>query len=536
MRVLFVWPNKDSFGFKPIGLSLLSGIARNLGWETKLFDTTEIDFGFVDNTRAGQTAKIFKPVNLAEYGLQKKKLNLSSKFIKALEEFSPDCLAFSVLSDEFLIAAQISRIAKKIYPELPIIWGGKYPTLNPEKTLRMHHADFVCVAEGLDAFRDFLEAISGGKNLYNIPNIWVKKKDSIVKNNVRPLRKILDDLPYVDWEIFDKRQFYKPFDGKIYISGDHMLNWGCPYHCTYCINHFYHEMYNNKYFMRRYTVKRIVEELRYLKKKYGLEFTKFHDEDFLMRPLENLRELSQVYKQEINIPFVIETNPKSVTEDKVKLLKEMNCVSVSLGIETGDTNLRKRLLGRIDSEEDIVRAFSLFKKAGIRTSSFNMLGIPFESRQTYRKTIEVSRRVDIQYPNISFFYPFEGTQLREIAIKQRFFSPEDEERTIYQRDKPALHFDNLSERKLIEMRNAFVLYVKLPKCYEPFIRRSENQDGLGIELRKRLLEIYDRTVWCNNGWYIDDGLKDKYVSELKGLIKKYRIEPLGVSHIKSSGT
>lgn len=58
MKVLFVRPNKDSFGFKPIGLSLLSGIARNLGWDTRLFDTTEIDFGFVDITQSGESAKI----------------------------------------------------------------------------------------------------------------------------------------------------------------------------------------------------------------------------------------------------------------------------------------------------------------------------------------------------------------------------------------------------------------------------------------------------------------------------------------------
>lgn len=39
MKVLFVWPNKDPFGFKIIGLSLLSGIARSLGWKPKLFAT-----------------------------------------------------------------------------------------------------------------------------------------------------------------------------------------------------------------------------------------------------------------------------------------------------------------------------------------------------------------------------------------------------------------------------------------------------------------------------------------------------------------
>lgn len=519
MKILFVWPNKDSFGFKPIGLSLLSAIAKDLGWESRLFDTTEIDFGFTDNTQAGESASFFKSVDLSGYSLHKKKLNLESSFTKVLKEFNPDCLALSVLSDEFIIAARISKLARKLNSKIPIIWGGKYPTLNPRKVLQEFCADFACVAEGIDAFSDFLKALSESGNLYNIPNIYAKKNSSIIRNKIRPLRKNLDDLPYLDWEIYDKRQFYKPFDGNIYIGGDHMLNWGCPYHCSYCINHFYHEAYNNKYSMRRYSIKRIIRELKYLKKKYSLKFFKFHDEDFLMRPIENLRELSTAYRKEINLPFVIETNPKSVIKEKVKLLKEMNCVSVSVAIETGDINFRKNILKRIDSENDIVRAFSLFKDAGIRTSSFNLLGIPFETRRTFKKTINLNRKAQVQYPSINFFYPFEGTELRDIAIEKGFFDPQDKNTLVYRRDKPALFFDNLTQDELVQMKETFVFYVKLPKFYDPFIRRSEYSDVLGMRLRRKLLEIYRSTVLSHDGWYLDDGLKNRYLFELDSILK-----------------
>ena len=519
MKILFVWANKDGFGFKPIGLSLLSGIARSLGWETRLFDTTEFDFGFVDNTQAGESAKIFKPTNRSQYGLVKKKLDLEERFTKMIDEFKPDCLALSVLCDEYLLANKIASIFKNIHPRLPIIWGGKYPTLNPEKTLRMLTADFVCVSEGLDAFPDFLKAFSGNGDLYNIPNIWTKKSDgSIVQNNIRPLKKDLDDLPYADWELFDKRQFYKPYDGDIYISGDHMLNWGCPYSCTYCINHFYHEAYNNSYFMRRYSIERIINELKFLVNKYNLQFFKFHDEDFLMRPHENFRELSDAYRQEINIPFTIETNPKSVNKEKVELLKNMNCVSASIAVETGNNKLRKNMLKRVDSEKDIVRAFSLMKDASIRTVSFVMLGIPFETRETYKDTVRLVKESNAQYPGCGFFFPFDGTKLKEISIKEGFFNPKEDDEYVFKHDKPTLQFKNLSESELIEMRNVFVLYVKLPECYEPYIKRSERQDDLGIKLRKRLLEIYDKTVWNNDGWYIDDGLMPKYLGELDELL------------------
>ena len=149
-----------------------------------------------------------------------------------------------------------------------------------------------------------------------------------------------------------------------------------------------------------------------------------------------------------------------------------------------------------------------------------MLGIPFETRKTFKETIKLNKKADIQYPNIGFFYPFEGTKLREISIKEGFFSPEDEEKTaIYRHDRPALRFQNLNSKELIEMRNTFVLYVKLPDCYEPFVERSEKQDELGIELRRKLLEIYDKTVFANDGWYVDDGFKYEYLNELNKISK-----------------
>ncbi len=521
MKVLFIWPNKDSFGFKPLGISLLSAIARSLGWETRLFDATPYDLGFVDRRLWGQQAKLFKPVDLVPYGHKKIAVDLRESFIKILDEFNPDVLALSVLSEEFLIASNFTAIAKEYDPNLPIIWGGKFPTLNPENTVTLHGADFACVGEGLEAFQEILVALSEKGDLYKINNIWSNKNGTLIKNNLRPLKKSLDDLPYLYWDIFDNSQFYKPFDGKVYKSGDHMLNWGCPYHCSYCINQFYHEAYNNKYHMRRYGIRRIIEELKFLKNKYELEFFKFHDEDFLLRPLNNLRDLSEAYRQEVNLPFVIETNPKSVTEENVRLLKDMNCVSASVAIETGSTELRKNILNRVDSEKDVVRSFSLLKDVEIRTSSFNMLGIPFETRETYNETVNLNRKANVQYPLAAFFYPFDGTVLRDIAIKEDFFDPEDKERMVFRRDQPALRFKNISERELIEMRNVFVLYIKLPEDYELFIKRSEKLDKLGTALRDKLLEIYDKTVLKNNGWYSDDGFKSIYLGDLNDLCKKH---------------
>ena len=524
MKVLFVWPHKDSFGFKSIGISLLSAIAKRRGWETKLFDTTLFDLGYVDAKNFGESVKLFKPVDLSSYDMSKKKIDLDYEFKSVLTIFKPDCVAMSVLSEEISIAEQLSNTAKEMYCDIPIIWGGKYATLMPEKLLAFNSIDFVCISEGLESFSEFLDAMENKKDLYNIDNIWGKKNGRFIRNSVRQLKDNLDDLPYVDWSIFDRRQFYKVFDGKVYRSGDHMLNWGCPYHCTYCINDFYHRLYDNKYNMRRFSVNRIIKELKFLKKTYSLEFFKFHDEDFLMRPLENLRKLSKAYKEEVGLPFVIETNPKSVVEEKVRILKDMNCVSASIAIESGNPKVRKELLGRVDNEEDICRAFELMKRYGIRSSSFILFAIPRETRQTYEDTIALCRKANVHYVDIGFFFPFEGTKLRNIAIEEGFYDLNDKKRQVFRWDLPALKFKNLSDDDLIAMREVFVLYVKLPVCYELYIRRSETQDQLGTLLRKKIISIYDKTVYENDCWFVDDGNEQRYLEELAAICQDYKSE------------
>ena len=220
-------------------------------------------------------------------------------------------------------------------------------------------------------------------------------------------------------------------------------------------------------------------------------------------PVEYLEEFAEKYPAEVGIPFTTACHPKLVTEEKINLLKKAGCVSLSIGIETGDDEYRKKILNRTDSIDDVVQAFTLAKNAGIRTMAFNMMGLPFYTREIYEKTIELNRAAGVKYPTVSFFYPFMGTKLREIAIENNFYDPEmDKTNPNMKIASPSLKFDNLSEEQLKEMYSVFALYVRLPEKYHKDIQRSETLDDTGKQLRKNLIEIYDNTIWKNIQWSI----------------------------------
>lgn len=516
MKILFVWPNKDTPFYKPLSIAFFSAILKKQGHQTKCFDTSFVDFGYSTISESTIEAKIHKPVDLSPYNLKKEKIDVSQKLLETLNSFQPDVVAFSVISDEVKIAKELSDVIKKWNQEKIVIWGGKGTTVEPERILSFPSVDFVCIGEGIIAFPEFIRALSENRSLENIKNIWYKKDSKIIKNQLNPLFEDLDSLPYLDWEVFDEKLFYKPYEGKVYRSGDHMISWGCPNDCTYCLNHYYHEIYGC-FKLQRYRPKRIIEELKYLTNKYQIEFYKFHDEDFLLKPQNYLEELADLYAKEVNVPFTCMANSKVVTEKNVELLKRMNCSSVSLGIETGDPYLRKEVLARKDTEEEIIKAFATFKKFGIRTLAFNMLGLPFETRETYFKTVELNRRTNPQVPQIGFFFPFKKTHLREVAIKGGFYNPDHEK--VYDPSKPALEFKDLSEQELIMLKKRFVLYVKLPKEFWPFIERTEKTDEVGKKLDEELNQIFNETVFANDGWFNDNGKQNNYIDRLENLIK-----------------
>jgi len=516
MKILLIWPNKDNFGFKPLGLALISAVLKQRGHDVELFDTTFIDFGYESDCEVQSKIKVFKPVNFTGYDVEKKKLDLGAELVRKLDNFNPDVVGVSALSDEILIGLEASRIVKRWNSSVPVLWGNKAATMAAHRVLSDDAVDYACIGEGVEFVWEFVECISARADPKTMANLAYRAADrSIVQNRPRPFFQDLDRLPYLDWSIFDRRQFLKPYDGAVYIGGDHMIGWGCPAHCTYCINHAYRKLYGSKpgRFLRWYTADRIINELKHLVEQWGITLFKFHDEDFCLRPMSYFTDLAQKYRNIVGVPFTAMTNAHTLTREKVDLLRQMNCLSISIGIETGNDAMRRDLLERKEKKSEIVQAIHMLNDAGIRTSGFNMLGIPFETRSSIMETIDLNRQSRVRYPNTSFFYPLEGTRLREIALKLGLIDEQAE--SVYDSSRPTLTLPGISADELIALRERFVLYVKMPREYHKYIERSEKGDTVGGWLTEELYRIYDECVFRNDGLWNDHGRSNEHLELLE---------------------
>lgn len=295
--------------------------------------------------------------------------------VRFAQDYRPDILGYSVTTGSQGYYLDLNRRIRARVDALSV-FGGPHPTYFPEM-IDAEGVDAICLGEGEEAIVDLAGALAAGQPITGIANWWVKDAEGVIhRNDIRPPTPDLDTLPSPDHQlVFDKDPFTRGSGLKHFITGR-----GCPYNCAYCYNQAYQELYRGKgNVVRRRSVGKVLEELHWLRERYPLQFVVFLDDTFIW-PRDWLEDFCARYPQEIGLPFFCNVRPNLVNEEVVRLLKEAGCVSVGFGLESGDDEMRNRVLGRRLTREQILKAAHLLRLAGIPFITTNMLGLPTGTR------------------------------------------------------------------------------------------------------------------------------------------------------------
>jgi len=487
MKVLFTYPDYMHGRYKPIGISLLSSVVKEKGHQVRFFDTSDYEKPEKD---PGVENLLFKRYKLPPAEEDKSGKDIHTAFQEEIGSFQPDLIAVSVTY--LLFRNGLRLIAGLKNRRVPTIFGGVHVTLNPEEVIAYPEVDMICRGEGEEPLLELLEAMERGKDYSQIPNLWVKKGDKVFRNPLRPMRASLDDLPFLDWSIYPDSHFYKPYVGQTYRAGDLIASRGCYFNCSYCFQDAYYRTYGQK----RHTVvwmspQRVMEELAFLTKKYNIGLVKMRDADFMARQESELEEMASLY-EEMNqdMPKVlINVNARTVTKEKVRCLKKMNCVSVTMGLESGNDALRRKVLNRVSDNKQFIKAVGWFKDFGIRVASGNMIGIPHETRDNVFETISVNRQAGVDLADVSVLFPFPGTPIHDYCKEEGFLKKELSEQDYY-RAEPVLDMPQLKREDITGIMKTFQMYMNAPKWLYPLIRKAEGDTPQSKRLHKMLNKIF----------------------------------------------
>jgi len=323
---------------------------------------------------------------------------------RAIKEFKPDIIGLSSYEMSFEWIKLITDHLKKNSPNVPIIVGGYHATLSPEEVLTHPPIDIICIGEGEYPLYELLESIKRGEVVKNIPNLWFKDGPKVIRNPLRPLMANLDELPFVDRELFTSENRK---NGILEI----MASRGCPFDCTNCANHALKKIYAGKGpYLRYRSPDNVLKEIEHCLSKEHFKLIQF-DDDMFTSNQNWLRDFCAKYKTRINLPFICNIRPEAGVSETLGILKEAGCVQVSIGVEAGDEKIRRSVLHRDMPDKLIIQAFRNARKAGIKTKSFNMVGLPHETTLDLWKTIWLNLKLAPDSVQTSVYYPFKGTVL-----------------------------------------------------------------------------------------------------------------------------
>lgn len=378
MRLLIVYPSMGLAMTMNHGVTALSAVLKQAGHEVSLLHLSNFDLGDA---------------------------------LQQITKAAPDVIAISLTENHREQMSSLAVGIKKENKDIKIFAGGPFPSAYREWIDECEALDGLCYGEGEMSFLDVLNKLQKKEDYTATLGFWFRKDGEIIKNEPHPIADNLDSLPMPDLSIFDRQTIlnYPAFS----------LSRGCPFKCAYCCASLYGQRETGGAAVRYKSPERAIAEIKEMIKVYDPPLLVFDDDTFF-KSKTWLQTFAELYKKEVKRPFVCNTRPETVTDELVLLLKEANCSMIAIGIESGDEELRKQVLQRKMSDERIVEAFATIRKHGIKGASFNMVGFPTETRERFRKTIDLNRRINPDVVQLTIFYPYHGTALGDLAYEKGY--------------------------------------------------------------------------------------------------------------------
>ncbi len=410
-----------------------------------------------------------------------KKCSVANDLLDLLGGWRPDIVCSTAFTNTYNVAIRLLQIVKA-HTSIPTIVGGIHASLVPEQVIAEDCVDMVCVGEGEGVISDLCDGVHRSE----IKNIWYKESGVVVKNEMRPLIE-LDSLPYQDFDDYEEGNFYRPLAGKLYKSVSVDISRGCPHRCSYCVNHTFQKM--NKGLGKYHRVKSVGNALGnivHLKKKYKPELIRFWDEDFTILPIEYLREFAKDYKRYVDLPFLVYARVDTMSEEKARLLKSMGCVTIAMGIESGNPLVRKSVLNRHMTNEVIRRGFEIVRKAGIRCSAYNIIGLPHEGRKEIFDTIRLNKECRADSSSVVFLEPYQNTAIYRDCVKAGYIK--EGYTPTFDFFTPHIKEILISHEELRGILKTFILYVKAPRLLWGIIRLCERHNDWLYRLLSKIFK------------------------------------------------
>ena len=311
-------------------------------------------------------------------------------------------IAMTVMPGPQLVSAvPLARRLKERFPDVPLVWGGNFPSLYPAPVLNAPYIDWAVRGQGEHTFAELLEVMDGRRDPQTVAGLAWRSDDDEYHFNAERHWVGPDDLPDPPYHKIEVAQYLHPtFLGR--RSGVYQSSIGCPYGCKFC---GVISVFGSREKQQR--PERTARHLEFLVKTHGMDSVHFYDNNFFVGE-DHARELAGRMAP-LGLRWWCEARVDALSrfsDDTWKMLKQAGLTMVFFGAESGSDEVLKKMNKRITTSQ-VMEIAARTRQHGIIPEFSFVFGDPDEPEREIENTLGFVRKLKAVNPAmelITYFY------------------------------------------------------------------------------------------------------------------------------------
>lgn len=352
----------------------------------------------------------------------------------SLQDFPADIVGISIMfSISYTYLDEICKHVNKLNPGAMIIAGGNFATGLYHEIVTKHIIDAVCFGEGEIPFCQLVDSNNMLNHIQENPSFITKEG---LKARKIPFNNIINDLdllPEINFDFIKISDYEKPITRKYINDGENYENEpvtlsayssrGCPFNCCFCACHVVHGKKT-----RFMSIKRFVDEVKGMIKRYKINGLFINDDNFLLDKKRAKSILNELTKLNIRVYFLA-ILVRNIDEDIAFLLKKLGTNNQLLAIESGSDFVLRNIIDKPLRKSEMRNAVECLRKFNIGVHTNVVIGFPGETDEHRRETLQTLFQVGFDWVHFLIVIPVPGSRLyseckeKSYLVNECFYSP-----------------------------------------------------------------------------------------------------------------
>jgi len=404
-----------------------------------------------------------------------------NRWLEEIEKTKPEFIGFNSPTILWKKTKYLSKKLKERISGVKIGVAGSHVTGVGPKALKEENTnaiDFLFLGESEYAVRDFLnylenETLSKADTdlpSWDLADIWkvvtVCWKE---KSKIRMLKKTkppqnLDELPLPARDISPMKR-YCPSIG-FYKRKPHATMWtsrGCPFNCTFC---------TSKRIYRERNLNLVLDEIKELVERYKVRDIFFYDNNIALKRKRIEKLCKLLIEENLDIVWSAQSRLHTINLKILRLMKKAGCWRICYGIETPSKKSLQKIKKKINIDLTKTK-IKQTREAGIEVFGAFVLGVPGETIEDIKKTINYAYTLPLDYAKFNLFTPFPDSRCKITSSEGKIISNK------MTHHHPVFISKGLTKEKMEEIfREAYLKFYSNPRYWLRRIKKIKSIEDI----------------------------------------------------------